>query len=227
MEYTKQEIINQLHECIDDISLFYKQDFINYRGKTADTNELYTEIISEWLIDNICLLEQIPIITRSASYAVEGHDGVPKHLDSNREEELIAMEMFRQETLPFVGKLLDYQTPLKNTRKDKAGKIDLIAYDGEILRILELKEPESKETMLRCVLEGYTYLKTVNHKKLLADFGLPPNTVVEATPFVFYRGYQWVEMQQNRVWLKRLMGALKIKPFYIKKENELYVVVED
>lgn len=77
-----------------------------------------------------------------------------------------------------IGKIIDYQTPLKDIQTDKAGKIDLLAYNEneKTLRILELKKLDSKETMLRCVLEAYTYLKIVDKAKLLKDFGLPKNT---------------------------------------------------
>ena len=95
------------------------------------------------------------------------------------------------------------------------------------LRILELKEPDSKETMLRCVLEGYTYLKTVDQAKLLADFGLPASTVVKACPFVFCGGFQWKEMQQERLYLKRLMDALDSKVYYISEQNNTYIVTEE
>ena len=170
MAYTREQIWFRLDEMASNMSLFYKKGCINYRGKTSDTKEYYTEVIAQWLLEHLELLDQIKTITRRASYWVEGHDGIPDNPNSNREEELIAMAMKRQGALPIVGQVLDYQTPLKNTQKDKAGKIDLLTFDGTTLRILELKEPDSKETMLRCVLEGYTYLKTVDKAKLLADF---------------------------------------------------------
>lgn len=226
MSYTRKQILLRLDEMASNMSLFYKKGCINYRGKTTDTKEYYTEVISEWLLEHLELLEQISPITRQSSYWVYGHDSIPDNPDSNREEELIAMAMKRQGHLMLVGQVLDYQIPLKNVQKDKAGKIDLLAYDSTTLRILELKEPDSKETMLRCVLEGYTYLKTVDQAKLLADFGLPADTKVTACPFVFRGGFQWEEMQQNRPYLKRLMEALNSKPYYIKQENGTFTVTE-
>lgn len=225
--YTRAQILACLYELSSDMPHFYNNDCVNYRGQTSDTKETYTEIIAEWLLQHPGLLDQIQPITRRASYRVEGHDGIPEHPDSNREEELIAMAIKRQGVLPLVGQVLDYQTPLKNRRKDKAGKIDLLAFDGTTLRIMELKEPDSKETMLRCVLEGYTYLKTVDQAKLLADFGLPADTPVEACPFVFYGGFQWNEMQQKRPMLKELMAALNSTPYYIKEEMAKYNVTEE
>ena len=227
MAYTREQIWFRLDEMASNMSLFYKKGCINYRGKTSDTKEYYTEVIAQWLLEHLELLDQIKTITRRASYWVEGHDGIPDNPNSNREEELIAMAMKRQGALPIVGQVLDYQTPLKNTQKDKAGKIDLLAFDGTTLRILELKEPDSKETMLRCVLEGYTYLKTVDKAKLLADFGLPADTDVKACPFVFCGGFQWQEMQQNRPYLNRLMELLNSRPYYIVEDHGTYTVTEE
>ena len=227
MAYTRKQIIERLEKISADMSLFYKSGFVNYRGRTSDTKEYYTEVIAEWLLDHLPLFGQIREITRQSPYDVEGHDGVPDNPNSNREEELIAMAMKRQGAMGIVGEIIDYQTPLKNCRKDKAGKIDLLAHDGKTLRILELKEPDSKETMLRCVLEGYTYLRTANKEKLVSDFDLPSDTAVLACPFVFRGGSQWKEMQQDRPYLKRLMVALDSKPYYVREENNSYVVTEE
>lgn len=233
MSYTREQIRLRLDELVSNMSLFYKRGCINYRGKTSDTKEYYTEVISEWLLEHLDLLNQIKLITRRSSYWVDGHDGIPDNPDSNREEELIAMAMKRQGELSLVGQVLDYQTPLKSVQKDKAGKIDLLTYDGETLRILELKEPDSKETMLRCVLEGYTYLKTVDKDKLISDFSrdsgvvIPAGTPLEAGPFVFRGGFQWKEMQQDRPHLKRLMEVLNSKPYYVVEESGTYFVTEE
>ena len=227
MGYTTEEICGRLDALSVNMSLLYKDDCINYSGKTTDTDEYYTEVISQWLTERIDLLETIKPITRQSSYRIAGHDGIPDNPDSNRTEELIAMAIKRQGTLPLVGEIIDYQTPLKNVRTDKAGKIDILAYDGTTLRILELKEPDSDETMLRCVLEGYTYLKTVDRAKLLADFKLPPDTIVKACPFVFKGGCQWKELQQDRPHLKRLMDIIMSKPYYITEKNNEYIVTEE
>ena len=226
MSYSREQIRLRLDEMASDMPCFYQKGCINYRGKTPDTKEYYTEVIAQWLLEHPELPDQIKTNTRQSSYRIKGHDGIPDHPDSNREEELIAMAMKRQGVLHGVGQVLDYQTPLKNVRKDKAGKIDLLAYDGTTLRILELKEPDSKETMLRCVLEGDTYLRTVDQAKLLADFGLPADTPVVACPFVFHGGFQWSEMQGDRPYLKRLMTQLNSKPYYFSQENGVYTVTE-
>ena len=234
--YSKDEIIKKLEVAKSEMWKFYSQDFVNYRGKTSDKErDYYTEIIAEWLLDNIELFNDIKMISRENSYKVDSHDGKNKDKDSNREEEKIAMKLFdlsqnQGKVFDVIGKIIDYQTPLKDIQTDKAGKIDLLAYneneEEKTLRILELKKPDSEETMLRCVLEAYTYLKVVDKDKLLKDFGLQKNTKIKACPFVFYGKEQYKEMQQDRKHLKDLIKKLGIEVIYLKEENGEYSVIE-
>ena len=232
--YSKDEIIKKLEVAKSEMWKFYSQDFVNYRGKTSDKErDYYTEIIAKWLLDNIELFNDIKMISRENSYKVDSHDGKIKNEKSEREEEIIAMKLFdssqnQGKVFDIIGKIIDYQTPLKNVRADKAGKIDLLAYNEKenpkTLRILELKKIDSKETMLRCVLEAYTYLKIVDKAKLLKDFGLPENTKIKACPFVFYGKEQYKEMQEDRKNLKELIEKLEIEVIYLKEKDGEYIV---
>lgn len=232
--YSKNEIIKIMKEAKSDIKNFYKKEFVNYLGVTSDTKEYYTEIIAEWLLDNFYLFDTIKMISRESSYKVDSHNGIIKDENSNREEEKIAMELFdysqnKGVTFDIIGKIIDYQTPLKNVQKDDVGKIDLLAYNEKekTLKILELKKPDSKETMLRCVLEAYTYLKIVDKDKLLKDFGLPKDTILKTCPFVFLDGAQYQEMQQDRENFKDLIEKLGIEIIYLKEENGEYVIIKE
>ena len=230
MGYSKNDILRMCQVAFDDIKTFYKQPFINYNGRTDDTNEYYTEVIADFLCSNIsAYINGIPQITREASYKTAGHDGA-FDVNTPREEEKIAMEMFKQSKsgvlYDYIGNIIDYQTPLKNKRSDIAGKIDLLSYDGCTLYILELKKPDSEESMLRCVLEGFTYMQTVNKEKLLDNFNLPADTTIKASPFVFRNKLQHEQMSETRSCLFRLMQLLDSKPYYITKKNNIYVVGE-
>ena len=235
--YSKDEIIKKLEESKSEMGQFYSENFLNYISETSDKEGDYTEIIAEWLLNNIKLFDEIKPITREKNYKVKTHDGKIKNEKSNREEEIIAMKLFelsqnQGKVFDIIGKIIDYQTPLKNIRADKAGKIDLLAYNEEekILRILELKRPNSDETMLRCVLEAYTYLKVVDKVKLLKDFVLPEDTEIKACAFVFYDGKQHKEMKEikdNRKNLGKLIGKLGIEVIYLKEENGEYSVVKE
>ena len=225
--YSKNEILEEIQDMVN----FYKRKVVNYRGKTSDSKDYYTEVVAEWILKNIYLFDYIKPITREKSYKVDSHDGIIKNEESKREEEKIAMKLFdlsqnQRKVFDVIGKIIDYQTPLKDIQTDKAGKIDLLAYNKneKTLRILELKKPDSKETMLRCVLEAYTYLKIVDKAKLLKDFGLPENTEIKACPFVFYGKEQYREMQQDREHLKDLIEKLGIEVIYLEEKNEEYSI---
>lgn len=228
MAYTREDIIDKCKKEFENISTFYQADVINYRGATSDTNELYNEVIAEFVLENLdAFISSIKSIYRKATYKTGSHTG-EKIPNDRRLEEKIAVEMFNMsksgKTFEHIGKIIDYQTPLKNVATDEIGKIDLLAYDEKTLRILELKKPDSDETMLRCVLEGFTYMQTIKDKtKFLEDFDLPKDTEIVACPFVFYGGEQHKEMQEDRPYLKELLQKLNSKPYYIKKD---YIIVE-
>lgn len=124
-----------------------------------------------------------------------------------------------------IGRVLEYQVPLKNKRSDQAGKIDLLAWDGHVLRILELKKPGAEsETMLRCVLEGDAYLRTVDTAKLIEDFNqgiqdlhLPEDTPVKASPFVFENSRPERDYHSECPQLKKLMALLDSEPFFLRE----------
>lgn len=80
--------------------------------------------------------------------------------------------------------------------------------------------------MLRCVLEGYTYMQTVNKDKLIESFELSVDTLIKASPFVFRDKLQHKQMGEKRPHLFRLMQLLDSKPYYITKENDIYKVGE-
>ncbi len=89
---------------------------------------------------------------------------------TNRKEEILAKLLFYQGNVDGLGYIFDYQTPLKATQNDSYGKIDLLGYnkDDKCYSVIELKyRPSgSEETLLRCVLEAYTYYRLLDIKQI-------------------------------------------------------------
>ncbi len=238
--YTEEKIRQMCKDQLNkDASRLYAQGFINSRGRTSDTNEYYSEIIAKCILDNINRLESIRSICRlDKSYKTDSHTGEYEKR-TNREEEYIAKDMFnecKKTEYEFIGKVIDYQTPLNNKKKDGYGKIDLLSYKDDSLYILELKRPKSKspETMLRCVLEGYPYSKIVDRKKLLDNFGLSSivnEKNVFSAPLVAFNESQWQELhdeKNKRPNLRELMTKLNVTPFYYKEKSPThYEVLKD
>lgn len=227
--YTKQEIIRFCEEASNDMKSFYNARFINNSGVT-DKGKPYTEIIAKWLLEHFDLFKKITEIKREKSYRVNGHDGKIDRI-TNRKEEITAKQLFSSSDKQFgFGKIIDYQVPLKNSRNDKGvGKIDLLSRNDKekCVYILELKKEDNLETMLRCVLEAYTYLCIVSKDKLLRDFGIKDSYKLKASPLVYRGGVQHKEYKdENRKYLHELMKKLDSKPFFIEEKIQ-FLITED
>ena len=216
--YTKNEIIAKVNKAKVGIQSLYKQDFVNYKGSTSDSDEAYSEIIAENLMQNTVWKSQIKKIKRDKSYKTDNHNGQSYNNISNRKEEKIAMGLYLSEKDYYIGKIIDYQTPLKGVKSDKAGKIDLLSFDSTkgILRIIELKKDGSKETLLRSILEAYTYYETVDIDQLANDFKISEDYKSSIASIMFFKDSQqykeYEEMKNGkRDNIKALINELKVE----------------
>ncbi len=190
--YTKAEVTKMVSSYFKakDCKNLYNDKCINYNGETKDTKENYSKVIVDYLVEHIDEfkkgLSKIKV-TRKDPYKTKSHNGISdfnfeKRPKGERREEKIAHAMYYQyKDKPAVfGKILDYQVPLKSTKDDIGlGKIDLLSVKNgpkpksKKIYFLELKKDDSKETLLRCILEAYAYSKIIDKEKLCADFNLP------------------------------------------------------
>ena len=155
---TQQEVVGN----------FYKTSILNYRGYVTGEKKikenLYTERIAKSILENDLLTVWKCLVPVRENHFASNHDEDCKCIIStNRKEEILAKLLYRQGDVDGLGKILDYQTPLKNEQSDPYGKIDLLSYNEKdnLISIVELKyRPSvSDETLLRCILEAYTYYK--------------------------------------------------------------------
>lgn len=168
--YTRQETIDAVKSAMNQPENLYKDKSLNWSGKTKDTHEYYTEVVSEEILNNLKQLKNISTITRNNSYKRDNHNEIYIKRDDDKEVQF-AKRISGLE-IPELGVIIDYQTPLKDSNNDKGlGKIDLISYNEEnnTMYLVELKY-QSDETMLRAMLESYTYFMTVDKTKLLKDY---------------------------------------------------------
>jgi len=228
MAYKKETVESKVK---DRKKRLYQEGCVNYTGKTTDTKELYTEIISGLLLtDTDLITKDISSVTRESSYKVEGHKYHPYDSTAKREEEVFARSLYGKK----FGELeiLDYQVPLKNKRNEAnkgIGKIDLLAWDGSCFVILELKKPKSPETLLRCILEAYTYINIIDKCKLAKDFG-KPSASVRAAVLVFegenskpYMDWKSKNQPQVKALMKKLdIGLYTLKSVEDKKVKRIF-----
>lgn len=166
---------------------FYQAVCINYEGMTQKDDPRfaatpYTEIIADFVLGHMPDYQAVQPVRRTKSYCIPDHElrAEERHciLQENphpkREEEYRAIDLFWEsihgKAYEGFGRIIDYQVPLKNKKSDSLGKIDLLSVNQDKLFILELKRPDSRESFLRCILEGFSYTKTVDCRKLKEDF---------------------------------------------------------
>ena len=164
-KYSRKDTIDALNEAFKTLDTLYKARCVNWCGRCKE-GEYYTEIISEELskrIDNF----NISKITRDSYF--QNHSGEIKAF-TNRGEEILAKSLLNYK-IEGIGKFFDYQIPLKKSQKDTGvGKIDLVSIDGDKLRLIEIKAEDAKDTLLRCVLEAYTYSKQLDSDRFKSEY---------------------------------------------------------
>ncbi len=193
MDYSNSEVLKEIETLFDELVSGSKQfdDMYNHNsfnriGKTNDKEkkEYYTEIIAEKLLSNLCKLysnlykqNNTCKITRETSYYTKTHSEIKLSENSSSKEENLAKEIILNQTRFMcncspLGIFIDYQIPLKNKQKDKAGKIDLLSINPKLLSVyfIELKAENNDETLLRAILEIFTYYMICDKKKLIKDY---------------------------------------------------------
>ena len=146
---------------------FYKSAIVNYKGYVNGSKDLYSEVIAESLVNDSFIKDWLNLIPVRPEHFKINHPNRDENVDAlkitNRKEEILAKLLFYQREVAGLGYIFDYQTPLKEKQNDSYGKIDLLGYntDDKCYSVIELKyRPSgSEETLLRCVLEAYTYYK--------------------------------------------------------------------
>lgn len=223
--YSKADFEDLLRKAVGDVDSFYAQKFLNYRGVTSDTKERYEDITAEFVLDNLAVFENIKTIERQSSYKTKGHEQLIPDDDKineikkgavRRQEEWLAKSMYGK-IYESLGKVIDFQVPIKDVHGDKAGKIDLIAFSesDSALYLLEFKKPDSKETLLRCVLEAYTYYKQVNQAKLLSDFELPVYSNIIPAVLIYKQSFAATSLESP--FLQQLRNAFGVSVFLINE----------
>ena len=92
----------------------------------------------------------------------------------------------------------------------------LISNNGNNVYLLELKREDNTESILRCVLEIYTYYKQLQHNKFLTDFYLSEKSEIIPAILVFRNSKQHCQFMSESKNVKALMKKLGVKIFTIK-----------
>lgn len=228
MAHSKEKIEERIKSSLIEIDKFYKAKFNNYIGVTSDTKESYSEIIVSEILNNITLFKKIDTIPRgSKSYYTESHYNgeILINEDSNRHEENYAKKIFSNKiNHNHLGKIIDYQVPLKDKKSDSLGKIDLISFnkDTSTIYLIELKYGDNQESLLRAILEVHTYCKIIDYLKLKDDFKhLLSDDVYDIKPAVMVVNNPIKKNCKSYVELEELERGERVNLKQLSKEFEI------
>jgi Holliday junction resolvase-like predicted endonuclease len=204
----------------------YKSKCINWKGKTLDSKEYYTEVISRELLkgEKLVLLEKINQVNRG-NYNVDTTHNGQHNGDTNRAEEIFAIKL-KGKKLEKLGLVIEYQVPLKEKSSDDAGKIDLVTSTNKSVYIVELKYIGNKETLLRAILEIWTYYKQLNKVNFLNSFNLMKQNKAEDIKkavllSVGCNAYKEAKELNKRPELKQLAKALDVDIFLLEENGKI------
>lgn len=194
-DYTKEKLRQALDsQAFDEKPTFvYQADCINWKGRVCDGEKLiFSEVIAKEL-HNIGLA--VEKVKRDTEYLVHTRP-VLKELTA-RAEEHQAIKLFNEQTVfEKLGKIVEYQVPIKGKKTHTAGKVDLISYnatDNQVY-LVELKVNGNKDTLLRAILEIQTYylqLDTEGQRKIESELiakGIAKGGCTTKTALLLYPG---------------------------------------
>jgi len=224
IKHTEQEVINSLKEYIDDprkmLPLLYKAPFITRYGETLHTKKKYYDIVADYLlkeIDIIDLFEKNIIKISRREKGKSYNAGHPKLKieekkrilkNKNAGEDEIAKCLFGDE-IEQIGKIIDYQIPIANEESQSVGVVDMLSYKDNILSLIEFKKQNNKETLLRAILEIYTYYQHIKHIEELKEDFCYPNADIQNVVLIFKDSF--LDKQTVSDNIKMLAEKFKVK----------------
>ncbi len=202
---------------IYDVNTLYTSRIVKQGGKVTDQDVFYTDVIAKYLLEHWdAWHDKITRIYRQSSYKQSGHDGKCNEetfgKKGERVEDNIAKHMFCMSQschgcvgqpaveFDFLGKIFDYQIPLKNVESDKGvGAIDIVSQSGNTVYLIELKKQDNdKDTLLRSGLEAYTYSQQYNPENFRTSFNLTPDVEIKPVVLIFKDSFQYKEFKDGK-----------------------------
>lgn len=183
IKYSEEEHKNDVIDffMLKTRDIFYREEILNRKGETKE-GTLYSEVTAE-IINNKFekIFSKIESLENKKGYFPNHKD-----LDPNEEKKLYnSDEKIRQKEkwkaksycnikgkVDGLGKFCYFEMPIKRVNNTTTGDIDLISYNSgtQKINIIELKKDDSTETLLRCIMEIFTYYKQLNLAEVIKQF---------------------------------------------------------
>lgn len=192
-KYNRNEISIKWKELLKEPDLIYHNGgkIFNYTGGLKnETGTLYIDYIAKLILDDIAILNNIgnnlDDLRNSKPFNI-GHDGksdassrLMKYGRIRFNEKPFAVALYNSGHNFLFGKIFDYELPLKERQSSRYGEIDLLSKIGKEIYVIELKigstdSGKISETLLRAIMESFTFTKLLNIRKdkFIKDMKLP------------------------------------------------------
>lgn len=152
---TAQDLEQEWKELSKDWYSIYQWNSLKVRG--------YTDEVSRLILHDFDRVEINYEHLRTGDFRIKDHHGQCTLMTpiSQITEKRFLRAMYNLHTVKLLGKIIDYEVPLKAIQSAHHGDIDLLAIDKHKVRLIEAKKPGSNESLLKGVLQVYTYAKLV------------------------------------------------------------------
>lgn len=166
------------------------EDWFNLYNWDKLKNKSYADRIAHLIEEKFDSIKLSTADLRKVNFRQGTHKGqalVSKNRPSDFTEKRFCRAFFnkhKSDNNLYLGITLDYEVPLGGVQNAEHGDIDLISRTKNKLFVIEAKQYNSRESILKALLESYVYsqlLKKVE-KSFRNDFGLDNSTVI--TPVV-------------------------------------------
>jgi hypothetical protein len=149
----------------------------------------YTEWIAEQIASSFGGIRLVTDGLRARSFRVADHRGqitLRTGIEQLTEKRLVRA-MFNAPELPLLGRVIDYEVPLKEDDEATHGDIDLLCTQPAACLCAEAKKPLAGESVLKAILQAFAYTSLVTTRKaaFLADFGLDPKLCLTPAVLTF------------------------------------------
>jgi hypothetical protein len=205
--YHKKELYDCLENAInEDLSLFYKEPYVyNNTIIGGTTDKSCYEFVTEYLIEKInksdIFKNNIKEIPRSQKYNIK------RKSKGEKWEKWFAKSLLENK-IGDLGEIIHYETPIWTTGYN-AGDIDLLAYNGKQLSLIELKLEKNEDSMLHTILQINTYYHQLNKTKLKKEFNCQ-DANIQKVVLIFKGSRQYQEYEKSES-LKTLAKKLGVK----------------
>jgi hypothetical protein len=175
-----------LDTLMKEWSLLPKDWYSIYQWRPASTCG-YTEWIAEWIVESFSNIRLVTDhLRQQRSFRVRDHRGQIRLRTGIKQfaEKRFLRAMFNRLQVPQLGRVKDYEVPLKEIQSANHGDIDLLCVLGPLTLCIEAKKPGSNESLLRAILQAFAYTSLIASRraKFLEDFELP--ATLQLTPAV-------------------------------------------